>query len=201
MAISGIHVDTKVEESTLAECNVFLDVIEEQFDKTILRKNRKMTIEDEMQTEQVNKKKIRIFQEEEGSSSNETIMILDEEEQININSASNITIDSETTTKKLILNTMSIEDEELLNINKGNYGFIDEIDEGMHSNSNIISIENEMDLNIERQHEMNVIDEDDTGIGLPEPDKPWDEKEKDKVWLIMGKPFPAWNGWNIKKTR
>ena len=58
-----------------------------------------MTIEDEMQTEQVNKKKIRIFQEEEGSSSNETIMILDEEEQININSASNITIDSETTTK------------------------------------------------------------------------------------------------------
>ncbi|MED2155395.1 hypothetical protein P4W14_20190 [Bacillus thuringiensis] len=201
MAISGIHVDTEVEESTLAECNVFLDVIQEQFDKTILRKNRKMTIEDEMQTEQVNKKKIRIFQEEEGSSSNETIMILDEEEQININSASNITIDSETTTKKLILNTMSIEDDELLNINKGNYGFIDEIDEGMHSNSNIISIENEVDLNIERQHEMNVIDEDDTGIGLPEPDKPWDEKEKDKVWLIMGKPFPAWNGWNIKKTR
>lgn len=201
MEISGIHVDTEVEESTLAECNVFLDVIQEQFDKTILRKNRKMTIEDEMQTEQVNKKKIRIFQEEEGSSSNETIMILDEEEQININSASNITIDSETTTKKLISNTMSIEDEKLLNINKGNYGFIDEIDEGMHSNSNIISIENEVDLNIERQHEMNVIDEDDTGIGLPEPDKPWDEKEKDKVWLIMGKPFPAWNGWNIKKTR
>ncbi|HDR8093062.1 TPA: hypothetical protein QCZ12_003139 [Bacillus cereus] len=201
MAISGIHVDTEVEESTLAECNVFLDVIQEQFDKTILRKNRKMTIEDEMQTEQVNKKKIRIFQEEEGSSSNETIMILDEEEQININSASNITIDSETTTKKLISNTMSIEDDKLLNINKGNYGFVDEIDEGMHSNSNIISIENEVDLNIERQHEMNVIDEDDTGIGLPEPDKPWDEKEKDKVWLIMGKPFPAWNGWNIKKTR
>ncbi|MGH0589819.1 hypothetical protein ACQVQY_27825 [Bacillus mycoides] len=201
MAISGIHVDTDVEESTLAECNVFLDVNEEKFDKTILRKNRKMTIEDEMQTEQVNKKKIRIFQEEEGSSSNATIMILDEEKQININSASNITIDSENTTRKLISNTMTIEDEELLNNHKENYGFIDEIDEGMLSNSNIISIENEFDLNIERQHEMNVIDEDDTGIGLPEPDKPWDEKEKDKVWLIMGKPFPAWNGWNIKKTR
>lgn len=45
--------------------------------------------------------------------------------------------------------------------------------------------------------------EDEQGIGkLPDPEKPpVDPVEKKKIWLIMGKPYPAWSGWDPKKTR
>lgn len=55
---------------------------------------------------------------------------------------------------------------------------------------------------LRREREIDHSGDSEEGVGqLPTP-PPWkEEKETKKVWLIMGKPYPAWNGWNIKKTR
>ncbi|WP_303982792.1 hypothetical protein [Niallia circulans] len=40
------------------------------------------------------------------------------------------------------------------------------------------------------------------GEDIMPPEPPWEDKpNKDKIWLIGGKNYPAWNNWNNKKTR
>ncbi|WP_395894991.1 hypothetical protein ACH2FV_19470 (plasmid) [Bacillus safensis subsp. safensis] len=40
------------------------------------------------------------------------------------------------------------------------------------------------------------------GEDIMPPEPPWGDKpNKDKIWLIGGKNYPAWNNWNNKKTR
>lgn len=188
MATSENTADVVVDDTELAEpSNTFHDVIVEDFTPSTRGRKRLLDLMEEEEFEPVGDRLIDIYEEEEVTSGGSTIMVLEEEELAEPNTTSYISIeDDEQVTKYKSLNGITIEGEE----------------EGHREREFGVTIDFE-DEGAKLRREFPIdIDDDDPGIGLPPTNPPWEEPQpKGKIWLIMGKPFPAWNGWNNKKTR
>ncbi|MDQ0176222.1 hypothetical protein [Bacillus chungangensis] len=191
---------------------------EEQVDKT---SNRQVDIFDEdkgspksatiieiVEDEQSIKdgtRQLEIIEESLPEKINTRYMNIDEEESANIGSGY-MTIEEDETTTNVTSNVIKIDEDDggdrisIFEI------VVDEQDDGLRDREHNISIGFE-DVGERKKGFTGNMSADDTGVGQLPPTPPWEEPDdptppgKKKIWLIMGKPYPAWNGWNPKKTR
>lgn len=220
MATSENTSDVVVDDTELAEpSNTFHDVIVEDFTPSTRGRKRLLDLMEEEEFEPVGDRLIDIYEEEEVTSGGSTIMILEEEELAEPTTTSYISIEDDELADRTHSSLLEIDEDEETRPTSTK-GIVIEDDEQVtkYKSLNDITIEGEEEGHREREFGVTIdfedegaklgrefpidIDDDDPGIGLPPTNPPWEEPQpKGKIWLIMGKPFPAWNGWNNKKTR
>lgn len=209
-----------IEESVQAVSETFSDVIIEEFDPATRGRGRLIdiikeeesdnggttliTIEEEEESLPTGHDLIDIYEEEEVTLGGSTIMIVDEEEQAEPTSTSYMTIEDENLADRVNSSLGVIEDDEEVDRKKSYHVSIQDEEEGLLGRSFHIDVDDEDRGSItSREFPADIDDDDDLGVGQQPVDPPWEEEpeKKGKMWLIMGKNYPAWNGWNPKKTR
>lgn len=195
--------DVVVDGTDLAiESNTFNDVVMDNYDQPTKSRRRSMSINEEGQSTKFTRDSIDIFDEIVSDSSKDTIMSIEEDEDTKNGMSQVMDIVSDESSNKATESVMSIEEDNVSYA--GNVSNIDISDDEESSKHKVesISIEGEEGFDKDQVGSISIDDDDDLGVGLQPPEPPWEEPtEKGKVWLIMGKQYPAWNGWNPKKTR
>lgn len=186
-----------------APSNTFSDVLIDNLDLTTRGRNRLIRITEEEQSYSAVERHLEISEEGAADSSNSTLIKIDEDIISEPHSHHKLLIEDEDESNKQVYRKISIQDNSLGHKNKVFDSTLDhDLDGTKERNYEITSNDEAETLRVVRNQPMDYID-DDNGIGLLPNDPPWEEKPepKGKVWLMMGKNYPAWNLWNNKKTR
>lgn len=133
--------------------------------------------------------------------SNQFVEIVDDETLGEIRRLGLISLGLEKESQKLLESNISLEDE----------GY------AVNQSESTISLNDVAQADVPHQYKVQTTEEDlmtksvvkkieldseELGEDIMPPEPPWGDKpNKDKIWLIGGKNYPAWNNWNNKKTR
>lgn len=161
-----------------------------------------------------------IKDEDLGDSKKSSYLEIDDDDLTEKFSSSQLAISDKASAEKHSENTLSIDEygstsdtvvTKQLSINVDDQAIKDRLLRLNIEEDGTGSIEREHRITIEEREEIIrdsrefpiEIEGDDQGVGLLPPEPPWgpEHEKKGKVWLMMGKNYPAWNGWNNKKTR
>lgn len=112
-----------------------------------------------------------------------------------------ISLDIEKESQKILESNISLEEYGYaVNQSEATISFNDEAQADVPHQYKVQTTEEDLMTNsVEKKIEL---DSEGLGEDIMPPEPPWgDTPNKDKIWLIGGKNYPAWNNWNNKKTR
>lgn len=163
-----------------------------------------ISIEGAEESERRGHKLVTIYEDEGATPKGLTIISIAEDEVVTRGGSAVISVEVEETVERTTSKVVTIEE--------GSAGTRDKVSNmDIHGDSS--SVRNkEFDISLEvgdegiREREFEGTldtEDDDLGVGLIPTPPPWEEppEKKGKIWLVMGKQYPAWNNWNPKKTR
>ncbi|MDR4436154.1 hypothetical protein [Bacillus tequilensis] len=203
----SMELDSFVEEHSLFTSS-------ETFDDGVLNKDeivekgsrRLISITEEEESEKNSERILELYEDDEADKSRSSIMSMDTESTANSSSSYRITIEDEENSKRESAGEIHINVDEVTDKAKSFLISVSGEDEGQKDRLAILELTREtFSEKPNREYSVEEID-DDLGIGLLPPEPPWkdpgtDLNKKGKVWLLMGKNYPAWNNWDNKKTR
>ncbi|MEC2266505.1 hypothetical protein [Bacillus subtilis] len=167
---------------------------------------RLISITEEEESEKNSERILGLYEDDEADKSRSSIMSMDMENTANSSSSYRITIEDEENSKRESAGEIHIDVDEVTDKDKSFLISVSGEDEGQKDRLSILELTREtFSEKPNREYSVEEID-DDLGIGLLPPEPPWkdpgtDLNKKGKVWLLMGKNYPAWNNWDNKKTR
>ncbi|MEC0582703.1 hypothetical protein P8854_12115 [Bacillus spizizenii] len=167
---------------------------------------RLISITSEEEFEKKSERILGLYEDDEADKSRSSIMSIDMDNTANSSSSYRITIEGEENSKRESAEEIHINVDEVTDKDKSSLISVSGEDEGQKDRLSILELTREtFSEKPNREYSVEEID-DDLGIGLLPPEPPWkdpgtDLNKKGKVWLLMGKNYPAWNNWDNKKTR
>ncbi|OMQ06819.1 hypothetical protein BXO87_02100 [Bacillus sp. GZB] len=203
----SMELDSFVEEHSLFTSSYTFEDGVLNKDEIVEKGSRRLiSITEEEESEKNTERILGLYEDDEADKSRSSIMSMDMENTANSSSSYRITIEDEENSKRESAGEIHINVDEVTDKAKSFLISVSGEDEGQKDRLSILELTREtFSEKPNREYSVEEVD-DDLGIGLLPPEPPWkdpgtDLNKKGKVWLLMGKNYPAWNNWDSKKTR